>query len=297
MIDQIQLNFNPAALEALNWVLAVIMFGVALDLKPEDFRRVLRLPRAPAVGLLCQFVLMPAFATLILILIRPAPSIALGIILVAACPGGNVSNFLTSLGKGNAALSVSMSAISTLASIIMTPLNFALWGSINPYTAPLLAEIGLSPLDILKTVVTILVLPTLLGMLMNHHRPALAARLLGPMRLLSILFLFGFVAAALSANFDYFREYIGTTFWIVLIVNGTALLLGYWAARLAGLARTDARAVCFETGIQNSGFGLILVFNFFGGLGGMAIASAWWGVWHLISGMALAFWWSRHPAP
>ena len=294
-IDAVQLNFNPGALAALNWILAIVMFGVALDLRVADFRRVARAPLAPVVGLVCQFLLMPALAPGLLMLIRPAPSIALGIILVAACPGGNVSNFFTSLGKGNAALSISMSAISTMASVVMTPFNFLFWGSVNPHTRELLQSISLSPADIFTTVLTILILPTVLGMAARHWQPGWAARLLRPMRIFSILVLFAFVIGALQANFGHFVEYIGVAFWVVLLVNATALTLGYWMARAVRLGAYDARAVCFETGIQNSGFGLILCFNFFGGLGGMAIIAAWWGVWHLVTGLSLASWWSRRP--
>ena len=292
-IDQVQLNFDPGALAALNWILAIVMFGVALDLRLEDFRRVLRAPWAPGIGLLCQFLLMPAIATVLLVLIQPAPSVALGIILVAACQGGNVSNFFTSLARGNAALSISMSSISTLAAILMTPFNFLFWGSVNPATAPLLRSISLQPSDILLTVLTILVLPTILGMLAAHYKPAIAAKLTRPMRWFSILVLFAFVIGALQANFEHFKTYIGVAFWVVLLVNAVALSTGYLLARLARLGEANARAVCFETGIQNSGFGLILCFNFFGGLGGMAIIAAWWGVWHLITGLSLASYWAR----
>lgn len=292
-VDQIQLHFNPASLQALNFILAIIMFGVALDLRLDDFRRVLRQPRAPLIGLCCQFLLMPALASLLLLWLQPAPSIALGILLVAACPGGNVSNFFTSLGRGNAALSVSMSAISTLLSILMTPLNLMFWGRLNPATRELLQQIDITPGQIFLTVLTILIIPTFTGMLLAQQRPAWAARLRLPLRRLSIGFMLCFIGGALAANFDNFLQYIGNAFWLVLGVNASALLLGYAAARLARLPVRDARAVAFETGIQNSSFGLLLIYNFFNGLGGMALIAAWWGVWHLISGLGLALFWSR----
>ncbi len=292
-VDQLHLNFNPEALQALNVILGIVMFGVALDLRVEDFRRVLRAPMAPGIGLLCQFFILPALASLLVLVFKPAPSMALGIMLVAACPGGNVSNFFTSLGQGNAALSVSMSAISTLVSIVMTPFNFMFWGRLNPHTAEMLRSIQLEPSDILMTVVTILVIPTLLGMFTAHYKPALARLLLKPMQLLSIVFMLVFILGALAANFHNFLQYVGATFFIVFAVNGTGLLAGYWVSRLARLSPRDARAVSFETGIQNSAFGLLLVFNFFGGLGGMALVVAWWGVWHLITGLGLALWWSK----
>lgn len=291
-IDQLRLSFDPAMLAFINWMLAIVMFGVALDLRLADFARVLRLPRAPAVGLLCQFLLMPALATALMALLKPPPSIALGILLVAACPGGNVSNFLTALSGGHAAVSVSMSAISTLASIIMTPLNFSFWSQMLPDTAALMREISLSPLDILSAVLIILVLPSLLGMAVAHRWPGLASKLRKPMQIFSMLVLFGFIGGALVGNWQAFTQWVGSAFWIVLLVNACGLSLGYGLARAVNLSPADAKAVCFETGIQNSGFGLVLVFQFFGGLGGMAIIAAWWGIWHLISGLSLALIWA-----
>ncbi len=294
-IDQVQLNFNPDMLGFINWMLAVVSFGVALDLRVADFQRVLRRPKAPLVGLISQFLIMPAVATVLVIALQPSPSMALGIILVAACPGGNVSNFLTNLARGNAAVSVSMSAISTLVSVVMTPANFVFWANINPQTRPLLEDIALSPVDILQSVLVILILPTVLGMLTRQLRPEWAQRALKPMQMFSMLVLFGFIAAALQANFSTFVAYVGEAFWTVLLVNGCGLLLGYGLARGLRLEVADARAVSFETGIQNSGFGLLLVFQFFGGLGGMAIVVAWWGIWHLVSGLALACLWRVAP--
>lgn len=292
-IDQIQMNFSPASLVVLNIVLAIVIFGVALELRVADFRRVLLFPRAYLIGLLCQFLLMPAAATAIVWLLEPAPSMALGIILVAACPGGNVSNFFASLGKGNAALSVSMSATSSIASVVMTPFNFAFWGSVNPHTSVMLQEIAISPLDVAETVLLILVIPTVLAMWLAHYKPALTQKLVRPMRIGSIIVFLLFVVLAAAANWEHFVSVIGSSFIIVLLVNGVALLIGYWLAFAARLPVAERRAVCFETGIQNSGFGLILIFNFFAGLGGMAVVAAWWGIWHLVTGLSLALYWSR----
>lgn len=294
-IDQVQLNFNPESLSFINWMLATVMFGVALELRLADFKRVLQQPKAPAVGLLCQFLLMPALATVLLMALNPTPSMALGIILVSACPGGNVSNFFTNFSGGNTAVSVSMSAVSTLVAIVMTPLNFMFWGQLNPITRDLMQSISLSPADLISTVMLILVLPTVLGMSFAAYKPDWAQRLIKPMKRLSLLIFVSFIGGALAANFDNFLNHIGTAFWVVLAVNSAALSLGYGIARLLKVKEADARAVCFETGIQNSGFGLVLVFQFFGGLGGMAIVTAWWGVWHLLSGLSLATWWSKRP--
>lgn len=296
-IDAVRLNFSPQSLQTLNWVIAVIMFGVALDIHWSDFKAVFKKPRAPLIGLLCQFVLLPAMAcglTLILNAFFPvAPGIALGVILVAACPGGNFSNFLTHFARGNTALSVTMSSISTLMSIVMTPLNIGFWGQLNPHTAPLLKSIAIDPKQVLVTVFSILILPLCLGMLCQQLLPKVSDFLKKPLQGLSILFLVLVVILALKNNFGYFLEYIGLAAGIVFIVNAVALALGYSMSRLTHLTQADARAVSFEVGIQNAGFGLILIFNFFDGLGGMALITAWWGVWHLISGLLLASWWRR----
>ncbi len=292
-IDAVHLNFSPQSLNTLNWVIAIIMFGVALDIHWRDFQAVLSKPRAPVIGLLCQFVLLPAMACGLTILLQLQPSIALGVLLVAACPGGNFSNFLTHFSGGNTALSVTMSSISTLASIIMTPLNIGFWGQVNPQTAPLLKSISIAPLDVLSTVFTILILPLALGMVVHYRWPKIANMLKKPLQMLSLLFLGIVIVLALKNNFTYFLNYIGLAAGVVFIVNSAALALGYGMARAAKLDSRDAQAVSFEVGIQNAGFGLILIFNFFDGLGGMALITAWWGIWHLISGLILAIWWRR----
>ncbi len=292
-VDQLQISFDPRAIQALNVVLATVVFGAALDVRVADFRRILASPKGPLIGAFAQFVLLPALASLIIWLMRPAPSVALGILLVAACPGGAASNFLTMLARGNVALSISVSAFSTLVAMVMTPLNFTFWGSLNPVTRELLRSIAVNPVDILLSAFYMLILPTFAAMLLRHYKPIMADRLLKPVRTLGVLLLTGFIVLGLAAHFQHFLDYIGLAFLIVLLVNGVGLATGYGVSRLAGLPHYDAKAVSLETGLQNSGFGLVLIFNFFGGLGGMALIAAWWGVWHLISGLVLALCWAR----
>ena len=137
-VDQVRLNFNPQGLFVINVAIGLMMLGVALELKLEDFKRIFISPRAPAIGLGAQFILLPAFTFLLTLIIQPHPSMALGMILVAACPGGNLSNIITYLAKGNTAVSISMTAVSTAAAIFMTPLNLSVWGGLNAQTAPIL---------------------------------------------------------------------------------------------------------------------------------------------------------------
>ena len=296
-IDQARLNFNPQGLFIINAAIGLMMLGVALELKLDDFKRILVAPKAPLIGLAAQFILLPAFTFLLTLIINPPASIALGMILVAACPGGNLSNIMTYLARGNCAISVSMTAVSTVAAIVMTPLNLALWGSLNPHTAEILRKVSLSPLDVFITVFVILGIPLCIGLSISRLFPTLAAKVRKPFKIFSLVFFIGIVAAALAVNWQNFLNYVGLVFIGVLIHNALALNLGYWAGRLCGLPEQDNRAVSIEVGIQNSGLGLVLVFNFFDGLGGMAILVAWWGIWHIIAGLVAAFVFSRRPLP
>lgn len=291
-IDQVQLAFDAASLTTLNVILGLIMFGVALDLRVQDFVDLARDPKAPALGLLTQFLLLPAVAFGLVQLLDPVPSLALGMILVSACPGGNISNFITHIGGGKTSVSVGMTAVSTLAAVLATPANFAFWGSRSPETAALLQELQLDPAEMLGTVAVLLGVPVVAGMGAARWLPGLARVLRKPFKVLSITFFVVFIFVAFGKNFDHFLAHIGTVFWPVLILNALALGLGYGLATAARLSVSERRAVSIEVGIQNSGLGLVLIFNFFGGLGGMAVIAAWWGIWHIIAGLSLAGIWA-----
>jgi len=296
-VDAITLTFSPTGIRVINAVIGLMMFGVALEIRFDDFKRIARSPRAPLIGLAAQFLLLPALTFLLTLVIKPVPSMALGMILVAACPGGNLSNLMTYLANGNTAVSVSMTAVSTLAAIVMTPLNLALWGSLNPATAEILQRVQLSPLDVFFTVFIILGVPLTLGLLVARWQPKLVQKVRKPFKVLTVVIFVGVVGAALGANWSIFMQVIGLVAFAVLLHNALAISLGYTAGRLARLPRKDVRAVALEVGIQNSALGLVLVFNFFEGLGGMAIIVAWWGVWHIIAGLSVATVWSRIKLP
>jgi len=297
MVDQVRLNFNPQGLLIINIAIGLMMFGVALDLKLEDFKRIIISPKAPGIGLVAQFILLPALTFLLTLILRPQPSIALGMILVAACPGGNLSNIITYLAKGNCAVSISMTAVSTAAAVVMTPLNLALWGGLNPDTAEILRKVSLSPVDVFTTIFLILGIPLILGLTLSRIFPALADKVRKPFKIFSLVFFMVIVCGALAANWSIFLKVVGLVMLIVLLHNALALNLGYWSGRLCRLDERDSRAVCIEVGIQNSALGLVLVFNFFEGLGGMAILVAWWGIWHIIAGLITAFIFTRFALP
>lgn len=292
-LDAIRLDFEPASLLALNVILALLMFGVALDLRVADFRAVARAPKGPLVGIVTQLALLPPATFLLVQLIDPIPSVALGMMLVAACPGGNISNFLVWLARGNAALSVSMTAVTSTAAMVTTPFNLTFWASMDPRTRGLLADIAVDPWLMVATIVAILGLPLAAGMTVGAHFPGFRARVRAPLRVIGGTVFLGFIVLAFWRDREYLTPDILPVLGIVAVQNAMALGLGYLAALVSGLSVRDRRAVTIEVGIQNSGLGLALIFTFFAGLGGMAIVAAWWGTWHIVAGLTMATIWSR----
>lgn len=306
VLDHVRLNFSPSGLVFLNVALAFVMFGVALDIKIENFRDILRKPKSAIVGFISQTFLLPAVTFLLVLVLNPTPTVALGMILVAACPGGNISNFISSLSQANVALSVSLTAISTLSAIFFTPFNFALWGSlyIDFYNAKsaagLMRPLVIDQYQMFQTVFILLGIPVLTGLFISRKFPVFAAKIRKPMKTGSLIFFILMVIAMLSANFSNFLSYVHLVFIIVFLHNGLAIFSGYFFSKLNKLPQTDQRTIAIETGIQNSGLALALMFNpkIFPPemeLGGMAVIAAWWGIWHIISGLTLAFFWSRKP--
>ena len=292
-IDSIVLNFNDNTLSIINGSLALIMFGVALDLSINDFKKLLDFPKSFMVGLASQLIILPVVTLILIYIIQPQASLALGMILVASCPGGNISNFMSSLSKSNVALSIGMTSIVSILAVFVTPFNLKLYGNWYEPSAEILKKVSLSWMDMAYTITMIIVIPLILGMILKKYKPVLSAKLHHYLKILSIVFFLILVSLALFANLDNFMAYISIVFFIVIIHNGLALFFGYSIASLFRLPQRDRQTISIETGIQNSGLGLVLIFNFFEGLGGMAIIAAWWGIWHIITGLLISWWWSK----
>ena len=298
VLDKIHLNFSPAGLLFMNITLAFIMFGVALEIDLKSFKKIIAKPKSLIAGVISQFFLLPFITFIFILIIEPTPAVALGMILVSACPGGNISNFISSMAKANIALSVSMTAIATLGAIFMTPANFAFWGGLYAKSHPLLRPIEIDPFQMFQTVFIILGIPIIIGVLFARKFPDLTQKIKKPIKILSLLIFAGYVVAALSNNFNYFIRYIHLIALIVFIHNALALLTGFTFSTLLKIPRKDRRSISIETGIQNSGLGLVLIFNpkLFPpelDLGGMAFIAAWWGIWHIVAGIGIATLWSR----
>lgn len=307
-LDNIRLNFNPDGLLVLNITLGIIMFGVALGIRLRGFKKIFTKPKTIIIGYLSQFIVLPLVTFILTIIFKDfiTPGIALGMILVAACPGGNISNFISSLAKGNVELSVSMTALATISAVILTPFNFAFWGGMfikftnNSVGSGLLKPLEIDTFQMFISVFILLGIPLILGMLFAWKLPNITQKIMKPIQTISILIFMSFVVIAFIKNIDYFLQYIKWVMIIVLIHNALALLSGFSFASLFKIKRRERRSITIETGIQNSGLALVLLFNtnIFPDtlpLGGMLFIAAWWGIWHMISGLSLAYFFSKIP--
>ena len=295
-VDAISIAFDEASLTTLRIVIGAILFGVALDTRLEDFARALRRPGTIAIGVAAQFVLLPAITFVLTLVLDLRASLALGLILVACCPPGNVSNILTHRARGDVALSVSMTAVSNVLSIFLMPLNMAFWGSLHPTGRAVLRDIELDPLDMLLEVGLVIGVPFVLGLTIVHFWPRVAEvgkRVVSP---LAFLGLTAIIVVGITNNWDIFIHYIGLVVVAVFLHDALALALGYGIGRATRLPEDSTKAMTFEVGIRNAGLGLLLVFTYFGGLGGMALVAAWWGIWDIIAGLAVATVWRRRTA-
>ena len=305
-IDSIQVTLNAGGMNTINIILAFVMYGVALGIKPHIFVDVFRKPKSVILGMICQLILLPALTCILAIALTGwiSPMMGLGMILVASCPGGNISNFMSSLGKANIELSVSLTAISTALAVILTPFNFWAWGSLYLHSAAVSAEIPtlVIPLwDVFKTIFILLGVPLVLGILPSQFLPKVAETLKKPLQWLSIVIFLAMVVLSFSSNIDAFLVSVKYIFLVVLIHNLLALGIGFGVGSIAKVPLRDRRTLTIETGIQNSGLGLALMLgtSLFAGFpphGGMLVITAWWGIWHIISGLTVAtvFNFSKH---
>ena len=298
LIDGIEVTLNAGGMNTINIVLAFVMYGVALGIKPGTFVQVFTKPRSLFLGMACQLVLLPAFTFLLTLVFGSSITwtMALGMILVASCPGGNISNFMTSLSKGNVELSVSLTAVSTSLAILMTPFNFWLYGNLYLHTANIAGEVPtlVIPLwDVFKTIFILLGIPLTLGILTARYLPKVANVLKKPLQYLSILFFLAMVVLSFTGNLEAFMKCIKYIFLVVLVHNFLALSIGFGVGSAFKVPRKDRRTLTIETGIQNSGLGLVLLlgtplFANFPPHGGTLVITAWWGVWHIISGLTVS---------
>lgn len=298
IIDSISVSLNAGGMNTINIVLAFVMFGVALGIRPRTFIEVFKNPKSVLLGMLCQIVLLPLLSFLLALAFGQSISwtMAMGMILVASCPGGNISNFMSSLSKANIELSVSLTAISTALAVFTTPFNFWLYGNLYLRFADIASEVphlSIPLWDVFKTIVILLGIPLVLGVMTSHYLPRVAQKLKKPLQWFSILFFIAMVVLSFMGNLDAFLKCIKYIFLVVLLHNLLALAIGWCVGSACRVPRRDRRTLTIETGIQNSGLGLVLllgtsIFADFPPHGGTLVITAWWGVWHIVSGLAVS---------
>ena len=306
-LDSIDVVLNAGGMETINIILAFVMYGVALGIKPRMFKDVFTSPKSVIVGVCSQLIALPLLTFLLAVALGDniCWSMALGMILVASCPGGNISNFISSLSKANIELSVSLTAISTALAVLTTPFNFWFYGNLYLHIANVSGEVPqlVIPLwDVFKTIFILLGIPLTLGMLTTQFLPKVAEKLSKPLKYISIVFFIAMVVLSFMGNLDAFLKSFKYIFIVVVLHNLLALTTGFSLASLFKLPRRDRRTLTIETGIQNSGLGLVLLLgtSIFASLpphGGMIVITALWGVWHIVSGLTVAFFFNRSKKP
>lgn len=294
-VDDIRIAFSDSSLTTLKIVVGAILFGIALDTPLSSFATALRRPVVIGIGVVAQFLLLPALTFVLTLALHVQGSVALGMILVACCPPGNVSNILTHRSGGDVALSVSMTSVGNILAIVLMPLNFAFWGSLHPTGGDILDRLGdhvdLSVSSMLGEIAFVILVPFAAGITIRRLWPRVARvayRIVGPV---SFLALAAVIAVGIANNWGIFVHHLGIVFVAVLLHDALALLIGFAIARATRLPESSTKAMTFEVGIRNAGLGLLLVFTFFGGLGGMALVAAWWGIWDIVAGLAVAQVW------
>ena len=263
-------------------LLGVIMFGMGMTLKAEDFREIFRRPRDVLIGLALQFTIMPIIAYVLATLFQLPAEIAAGVILVGTCPGGTASNVMTYLAKGDLALSVSMTMASTILAPIATPI-LTLWLAG--------AWIEVSFVAMMLSIVQVVIAPIILGLVVNHLFADFVKRVTEILPLVSIVAILLILGGVVSVNVEKILTTGLTVIIIVMLHNLCGYGLGYAAAKILGMNRAKIKAVTIEVGMQNSGLAVSLAMTHFGAAA--AIPCAIFSVWHNISGSIAANYLSR----
>ena len=263
-------------------LLSVVMFGMGLTLQLSDFSYVFQMPRLIFLGIVLQYTIMPLTAVALSSIMKLDPVLTAGMILVGTCPGGTASNVICYLARGNVALSITLTAISTLLAVILTP----------ALTAELVSKsIHVPALDMLLSIFYMVIVPVSAGVLLNH----VAGRILKPVSvffpLVSVIAIVFIIAIIVSLNADNFQQIGPAVLIAVMLHNGAGLLLGYYSSRLLGYSPTECRTLAIEVGMQNSGLAVALAIKYFTATA--ALPGAIFSIWHNLSGSILAGFWSR----
>ena len=278
--------FMPATFKQLApWIvtlLSIVMFGMGLTLTASDFREVLTRPKDVAIGVIAQFVIMPLLAFVLTLIIPMSSEVAAGVILVGCCPGGTSSNVMTYFSKGDTALSVTVTSVTTLLAPVVTPLLVLAFAS---------KYLPVDAMAMFKSIVQVVLVPLALGLIVRKLLPTMVKTAEPLMPLVSVTGIVLIVAAVVAANQPRIAESGLLILGVVVLHNALGYLIGYFAARATGMTLAKRKAIAIEVGMQNSGLGAALAAAHFSPLA--AVPSAIFSVWHNISGALLASWFRR----
>ncbi|WP_313034056.1 bile acid:sodium symporter family protein [Acinetobacter sp.] len=267
----------------ITWMLGIIMFGMGMTMTVEDFKGVLQSPKAVGIGVVAQFVVMPGLAYGLCQLFQLPPEIAIGVILVGCCPGGTASNVITYMAKGNTALSVACTSVSTLLAPVLTPAIFYLLAS---------QWIEINALSMLGSILQVVLFPIILGLIVRAVLKRKVDAYIQVMPLISVVAIVAIVAAIIAGSKAQILQSGLLILGVVALHNGLGYLLGFWASRFFKLPYADSKAIAIEVGMQNSGLGVALAAVHFAASPITAVPSAIFSLWHNISGPALASYWA-----
>lgn len=259
------------------------MFGMGMTMTVDDFKGVLQSPKAVVIGVVAQFVVMPGLAYLLCQLFQLPPEIAIGVILVGCCPGGTASNVITYMAKGNTALSVACTSVSTILAPVLTPAIFYLLAS---------QWIEINAMSMLGSILQVVLFPIILGLIVRSVLKQKVDAYIQVMPLISVIAIVAIVAAIIGGSKTQILESGLLILAVVALHNGLGYLLGFWASRLFKLPYADSKAIAIEVGMQNSGLGVALAAVHFAASPVTAVPSAIFSLWHNISGPALATYWA-----
>lgn len=262
-------------------LLAIIMFGMGLTISLDDFREVVKRPMEVGIGVVSQFLIMPLLAVLLTRIIPMSPEVAAGVILFGCCPGGTSSNVMTYLSKGDVALSVACTSVTTLAAPIVTP--FLVWMFASQY-------LPVDAMAMFISIVKVVLVPLALGFALQKLAPGVVRSALPVLPLVSVVGIVLIVAAVVGASKGAIAQSGLLIFAVVVLHNGLGYLIGFFAAKAFGLSLARRKAIAIEVGMQNSGLGAALANAYFSPVA--AVPSAIFSVWHNISGALLANWFS-----
>ncbi|WP_373893471.1 bile acid:sodium symporter family protein [Virgibacillus natechei] len=266
----------------ISLMLGIIMFGMGLTLSVSDFKGVFQAPKSVLIAVVAQFTIMPLLALGLALIFQLPPEVAVGVILVGCCPGGTASNVMTFLAKGNTALSVSVTAVSTLLAPILTPaLTLLLASQWLPVSAG----------DMFVSIVQIVLIPIVLGIVVRLLFRKQVEKSVAALPLVSVVGIVAVAAAVVSTNTEAIVATGLLIFSVVVLHNVLGLLIGFLLAKVLRLDLSDQKAISIEVGMQNSGLAAALASVHFSPVA--AVPSALFSVWHNISGPILATWWGK----